>query len=408
MKRFLFILSGNISTTPRAQKAVESAIERGIEVELWMVNRMDKWKRLDKMILEIYGCEYHYLSILRKEGFLNWLFASVLEKLSSMCLRIFPGSLTLSSLSSSKVNCLYYLKSKKRLDRKYDLVLGYSSAYFPAQLFSKKTGAPFCFDMEDYHPWEKGYNCDKDSHRTKIEKQLIEILPECVYVSFASPLIERQTTLLFRKYEATLPKSFVVNNTFSSTEFDLQESDEAKIGFVWFSQTVSFGRGLEQILPVLEKHKDKTALTIIGNLDNEFKRHVLERSSADISLKEAMPQKELHHEIGRYDIGLALEIPQDACDNRSICLTNKIFAYFLSGLWILATDTPAQREFIDRHRGHGALSALDPVSLTAQIEYIIENASDIRSQKAQRFHAAKHACWENEKNLLLDAWSNVR
>ena len=41
-RRMLLVLSGNISTTPRAKKFIETAIRQGWEIDLYMLNRGDK------------------------------------------------------------------------------------------------------------------------------------------------------------------------------------------------------------------------------------------------------------------------------------------------------------------------------------------------------------------------------
>ena len=71
-----------------------------------------------------------------------------------------------------------------------------------------------------------------------------------------------------------------------------------------------------------------------------------------------MAQSVLHIELGRYDIGLSTEQSHQANDNgiEIYALQNKIFSYLLAGLYIFATNTPAQNEFIESHLGSGTVS----------------------------------------------------
>jgi hypothetical protein len=58
------------------------------------------------------------------------------------------------------------------------------------------------------------------------------------------------------------------------------------------------------------------------------------------------PPEEMVRQAAPYDIGLSLET--DISDNRSLCLTNKIFTYLLAGVPVLLSDTPAQRALAPR------------------------------------------------------------
>ncbi len=58
-----------------------------------------------------------------------------------------------------------------------------------------------------------------------------------------------------------------------------------------------------------------------------------------------------------FDIGLAIEDPT-ADENRNICLTNKIWSYFQAGLYIVATNTLAQQQFMQLFEQHGCICSL--------------------------------------------------
>lgn len=59
--------------------------------------------------------------------------------------------------------------------------------------------------------------------------------------------------------------------------------------------------------------------------------------------------------LADYDEGLAIEVESNDY-NRQICLTNKIFSYLQSGLYILATNTPAQEQFMTSHHKNGMMT----------------------------------------------------
>lgn len=400
-KKILFLLSGNISTTPRAVKAIESAVEFGYSVELWMVNRATKWKALDVSILERFNCKYTYLTIIRNESIGKWLIANVLNVGSRILSAVGLKSTGISALASSKVNCLYRLcvHNLKRSDA--DLIYGFSSMTYPAWMSAKLLRVPFAFDMEDYHPWENVYHTNVERERRRREAILKKILPDMSWVSFASPMIQKQTEKLLEAGSSQLKVSFTLNNTFRASDFVLEPSSGEKVRFVWFSQTVSYGRGLELILPYIMKFKDKVELTIIGNMDEHFRQDYLSINLENIHILPAMCQSDLHRRISQYDIGLATEIFSDLEDNKALCLSNKIFTYLLSGLFIFATDTPAQKDFIESHPAHGMVVTPDAQSLESGFQFMIDNISKIRVEKATRFDAARKFSWENEQKYLL-------
>lgn len=105
-------------------------------------------------------------------------------------------------------------------------------------------------------------------------------------------------------------------------------------------------------------------------------------------------------------------------ENRGICLTNKIWAYLQAGLYILATDTPAQVVFIQEHEGHGEVFDASTQrhrgtennkyrSLEGTLNYIVENIDTIRNEKKDRFERAKEYSWENESVKLVSIWDKV-
>lgn len=117
-----------------------------------------------------------------------------------------------------------------------------------------------------------------------------------------------------------------------------------------------------------------------------------------------MAQSDLHIELGRYDIGLSTEQSHQANDNgnRDLCLTNKIFSYLLAGLYIFATNTPAQNEFIESHLGSGTVSGQSTDEMLPVIKKIIDSIDSIRQEKSVRFENARKYGWEAEQNKLTE------
>lgn len=407
-KRILFLLQGNISLVPRAEKAIEALLTQGCKIQLVMVNRHPKWKQLDIPILNKLKVEYTYLSIRREEGLWEWLTTSILHKFSIAASYIFRKNEHIRSFASSKLHVLYWW-NKNKISKLFqaDVVAGYNAMLYAAWLISSRMTIPFIFDMEDYHPVETIYHSDRQMEIRRRTENCVHLLPKAQFVSFASPMIQMQTVSLLQSRNCSMKSCFTINNTFKASDFNFEPSPERKVQFVWFSQTVSYGRGLELILPFFTQFKDEVELTIIGNMDERFRQDYLSKNLENIHILPAMRQSDLHRQISRYDVGFATEIFSGLEDNKALCLSNKIFTYLLSGLFIFATDTPAQKDFIDSHTAHGIIVTPDAQSLESGFKYIIDNISEIRVEKAKRFSDAKKFSWETEQELYLNKFKAV-
>ncbi len=401
LHRVLFLLSGNISTTPRAKKVLEYLEHKGICVDLVMFSRGENWKHLDKDYLSRHNVSWVYLPFSRKDDYIIWVLSTGLHKLSG---QIKYANNTLQAIASSKANSIFFLKRNVLKAHDYDLVIGFSSMLWPAYEMAKKLNVPFSFDMEDYHPLENIYHADKESEIRRRERLLTDLLPKAAFVTYAAPMIKAKSDELLSVNGVSTKCSEVINNTFNASDFKFAPCSDAKVQFVWFSQTISYERGLEQILPALNRFAAEIHLTIIGNLDPKFYDDILKPYDKIITIKPAMAQSELHIELGRYDIGLAIEQTDLLKDNgnKELCLSNKIFSYLLAGLYIFATNTPAQSVFIESHLGSGTVSGQSTDEMLPVIKKIIDSIDSIRQEKSVRFENARKYGWEAEQNKLTE------
>lgn len=402
-KRFLYILSGNISTTPRAVQSAKTAIEAGNQVDFMMVNRLEQWKKLDGDILSGLSDRYSYVRFRRDEGVFIWFLVSVIQKMAQWISLLGLKNVHINAFASSKINVSYYF-ALKQLHQKYDLIIGHSGMLYPAYLLSRRTHVPFSFDIEDYHPCEHITDQPQERERSRRAYLFTRLLPLSNYFTYASPLIGERTLLLLREANVKIPDHLLINNTFVREDFEFSENNTPKVQFIWFSQTISYGRGLEWILPVLQRVKDKVSLTLIGNLDSNYE-HFLETYKDVVVLKGAMPQALLHEAVCKYDIGLATEVETD--ENRSMCLSNKIFTYILSGVYVLATDTKAQQRLLTENQLFGRIVSQSEQGISDGVAYILEHIDEIRKGKPRRFEDAAALSWNIEREKLLLAWNRL-
>ena len=469
MSKILYILSGNISHTPRALKSILTFAPIN-EVKIIGINRGGIWEQLDIDLIKQSNINYKSIPFERNSSLFCWLISKLIQLISSVLYKLNLRIPFIFAFSGNRASILLNLKLYQ-LKRQFNIIIGHSSgALYPVWSLSKKLKVPFIFDLEDYHPGEQ-INSDTFNEKRRREFLLKKLLPEASFVTVASPLIAERIKELVGA--TNLKNLAVINNCFPSSEFEFTPQDphtksistsshvlprpstshiprttsistsshvpfsrpftslftrpstsffsrpstSILVHFVWFSQNIASNRGLEIIIPELIKVKDKIHLHLIGNLYDDFNQEWIVPNREFISTYPPVSQKELNRFICQFDVGLALEL-SSVDENRGICLTNKIWTYLQAGFYILATDTPAQIAFIEEHEGHGlvfdaltqrhgATEKMKYKSLEETLDYIVNNIEAIRNQKKERFERAKEYSWENESVKLVNIWDRV-
>ncbi len=395
-KKLLFISKDNLTTNPRLAKELKFAVEAGYEVDFVGFD-MGNWSNeIEKETVKNISASFHYISATRKP-FLPWFVSSLVEKFTQKIYTLFKNNLAINAYSLSKRSILInqYFKSK---NVKYDLIVAHHlSTFYPAYILSKKLNIPLILDIEDYHPGEQISDNDKNEKQRR-EFLMKTILPKAAFITYASPLIGEYSLKLIPDFPKE--KTILINNCFSQTEFQFKENNSEKVKFVWFSQNIAKGRGLEFVAPALEKFKNQIELTLIGNLYPDFYENFLEKYSDFMKIEKPLSQKELNLKLSEFDIGLAIEPGKDL--NNTIALSNKIFAYAQSGLYIFATDTPAQNLFLEENKNIGLITKQNNDSFENSLKEIIKDIQNIRTQKFERFEYSKQFSWENEREKLFE------
>jgi hypothetical protein len=400
-KKILVLTSTNLACNPRCLKEVKLLVDMGATVTV-VAFKLHNWTTEKEREINnaLPAVNFHYLEATRND-FLTWFLSSIIHKAGSIFSVVFPSNLLLSAMAISKRSWVLFNYIRKA-GLKPDLIIAHNPpAFYPAYRLAKNTAIPFALDIEDYHPGEGTGESLKKSV-TQVMKQL---MPLAVYNSFASPLIKEHSEKLL--INGRVNNGLVINNVFANAEFDysIKKNTHSKLQLVWFSQFIDYGRGLEKILPALDKQSNGLTLTLIGNLRTAFFTNEIS-SRKYIHCIDSMSQKELHLQLSQYDAGLAIE---DAGSdfNRDICLTNKIWSYFQAGLYIIASDTTAQQLFISQYAQNGICISLDAENLDHQINSLLQNKQQIRIAKSVRIEQAASVNWENESAILKQKWNDV-
>lgn len=407
-RKILFITTSNLATNPRLYKEVVLAKEKKIVFTVLQF-KIGNWSDEKSNILAkelINGSENMNKIIsldIRRKHKPRWLFYSLCQFLARILSIIFKNSLLLHAIAHSKRSCQLLINNQNS-NSKFDLIVAHNlGSLYPAYCLSKKNNIPFIFDIEDYHPGEAVGHGREDEIRRR-EFLFKKILPKAGFITYASPLIGEYSLKLIPEFPKE--KSALINNCFSPSDFSFKDNHSEKISFVWFSQNITASRGLEMIVPLLYQHNTKVHLTLIGHLYKNFYDDFLVAYEEILTIIPPLSQNELHQQLGEFDIGLALELKNSDL-NKKIALSNKIFAYAQSGLFILASDTEAQYRFIDNNPSTGMVVNLGSPDLSNTVEHLLNNIQEIRKRKKDRFDHAKKLSWDHESHKLMEIWAKL-
>jgi glycosyltransferase involved in cell wall biosynthesis len=109
----------------------------------------------------------------------------------------------------------------------------------------------------------------------------------------------------------------------------------------------------------------------------------------------------------QFDIGLATELATPY--NRDICLTNKIFTYIQAGLAVIASDTTAQVQLLNKHQNIGTpYKKSDAQELANALKLYINNPDFLQKTKQNSYMLGQTTLnWEIESEKLLGIVSEV-
>lgn len=395
-KKILFLTTLNLASNPRLVKEIRHALSLGFEVSV-IYFEFDNWsKEFNNELIREFSTVHFIVIPAGRKPFFPWFQSSVLEMLLRLFGRFIPlGTKSLSVAVSRRSLLLLHALNKIQAA---DWIIAHNpGALYPAFIAAKKFKSSCGFDVEDYHPGE-GKNKALQNFTFKLMKKN---LPDFDYLSFASESIMEKCVDAFGLYDKK--KNILLTNSFSCGDFNLSgNKNDNKLHLVWFSQNIDKGRGLENIIPIIERHHQKMDLTLIGKADPRFKE--MFTNTQGLLWDGPLTQKELHVKLSDFDAGLAIEPGKDY--NNELALSNKIIAYAQSGLFVIATDTIGQKKFMLAHAQSGCLIQKDFSDAEKIILATAADLESVRKGNELRFSNAKSISWENISQQLTEIWSN--
>lgn len=392
----LFVTTLNLATNPRLVKELRLSLKLGLKPTV-MCFVFNHWtSRMNEELIREFGTRVRFVLLSAdRKPFGPWLLSSLGEEIAKL---FWQACKVRSFLGIVDKRTILILNAFRRIRKQeYDFIVGHNpGVIYPIWLLSRSKNIPFGFDLEDYHPGET------NSKSTSYRYQMIlkRFLPDAAYVSAASPLILEYAS---KDYTLNQGKQLVVYNAFEKSDFTApQPRQNVKLNMVWFSQHIDAGRGLEAFSDVLIELEDLIELHLYGNDQTAFCQEYKQKHK-NVFVHGPLRQKELHMMLNTYDVGLAIEPAKDL--NNCLAVSNKIIAYLQAGLYIVASDTKAQKKIMTEFCENGIVIDLKNSKMVRDtLNELALNKDMIRNGTIQRFRISEGFNWESESKKLASIW----
>lgn len=262
------------------------------------------------------------------------------------------------------------------------------------------SGRKVAVDVEDWYSEDLLY-ADRQSRPTYLLKSAESFaLKNCAYSSTTSGSM---SSALAERYNCRPP--IILRNTFpyqprSRIELGRKQEQPA---FIWFSQTIGPGRGLELFFAAWARTTYPSDVYLLGDERPGYGdklRHRLPPSHRDrVHFLELVPPNDLPLLLAKFDIGLALEPNWPL--NRNLTISNKIFQYMNAGLAVVMSDTVGQREVFAAAPDMGRLVTAHETGEYARIlDELLSQPKLLQASQAAARIAACRFCWEQDAVTL--------
>jgi glycosyltransferase involved in cell wall biosynthesis len=396
----VLLTSGQPATNPRLVKEADALSQEGYKVIVIYQYRTEWASKLDEKILKDSMWESICVGGNPISDNLIYLKSKLFHKLAKLLVKYFGFKNKISELALGR--CVSLL-TKKAKSLPADLYIAHNLGALPAAvLAAKKNNAKCGFDAEDFH---RNENSDDAKHPEVLLNIYIEnkYLPKLNYLTTSSPLISEAYQLL---YPTLTPQTIL--NVFPKQDIRTFSDNNPKLKLFWFSQTIGFSRGLEDVIKAMGMLKSNfVELHMLGSINLSTKKafeNFAKEKGVDHHLLFFYPPiqaSEIFSFASQFDIGLATEIGVPY--NRDLCLTNKIFTYIHAGLATIASDTTAQMQLLTTFKEMGMIYERKKIKTLHDIFYTYLN--DKKMLKNHKINAKRYANeelnWDIEKDKFI-------
>ncbi len=398
-RRILILTSAHLCRNPRVVKEATTLGAAGYDVTVMSISVQERFERMDR-------------ELMRGLPFKRIVIDYAAETFAARTADFFQRGATwaarrmCSEFEVETAQTLGPASALLRFARSFpaDLTIVHTEIPIWAAQHLIKDGRRVAVDVEDWYSEDLLY-ADRQSRPIKLLRYAEEFaLRHAVY---SSATAQSMADALVRAYGCQPP--VVIRNSFPLQPHSRIDAPAAAgpPSFIWFSQTIGPGRGLELFFAAWARTLQPSRVYLLGDERPGYREKLLARLPAarrdDLRFIPLVTPEELPAKLAEFDIGLALE-PRFPL-NRNITITNKILQYMNAGLALVATDTAGQAEVMAGAPGSGLLiSAHETAEYAARLDALLADRARLSAMQATaRAAAEREFCWERETPRLLAA-----
>lgn len=399
LQHILILTSAHLCRNPRVVKEATTLGTAGYDVTVLSVSVQPRFERLDRELMR--GLPFKRVTIDYTAGTPAARLADFSQRGATWAARQLLARIgweTAQALGPAGV----LLRRARRFPS--DLLIAHTEIPLWAAQRLIADGRRVAVDLEDWYSQDL-LPGDRRSRPLRLLREAEAFaLRHAAYVSTTSVSLAQAMT---EAYGGKAP--IVLRNT-----FPLQPRPSVQRGtpgnpprFIWFSQTIGPGRGLEQFLAAWAVTARPSEVFLLGEARPGYRASLLDSLPAarrgGLHFIPPVTPAELPGKLAEFDLGLALEncVPP----SRDVTITNKILQYLNAGLAVIATNTAGQREVMQAAPGCGVVAdSTEAVSWARQLDAVLGDSAQLRRmQQAARTAAEREFCWEHDAPRLLAA-----
>lgn len=395
MARITLVVPAHLCMVPRPQKEAVALQELGHEVVILGVWFDEEMATLDLELARRLGVRYQPVVDLRGMG-LSSTFGRFISRISNRCSKYLYKSFSTVTPSLFGLGVGQLCKSAR--SKQGAITIGHGEAGLFVVNELSKNGQNVGVDFEDWYSEDLLPSARVHRPIKHFQQMELKILAKAKYCITTSKALSQSLS------QSTPPR--VVYNSFPD-EFRPDEERHASspIQFCWFSQTIGPGRGLEGVFEALGNLSPtlNAQFLLIGNLRPEYEKwwnELIPLQWRDlVKIQESVPPWELHQQLCKSSVGLALET--NKIPSRNYTITNKVFQYLQAGLQVIATPTLGQQEVLSDLRSHALLiKSWDSTELAQAIEHVCLNPPTAKTASEIVQYHDENFSWNQQKLVI--------
>ena len=262
----LFLTTSSLATNPRLVKEFE-LLKDYYRCVVVCYEHQD-WSLAPSNEIIKRNADIEFVCINRRQNLKQTLLSKLSHKVAIILNRFYKSNPKVAAYASNDKTpqlCLEIKKLKNK--RNFDTVIAHNlGSFYPALKLAKKSSIKLQVDIEDYHPGEEFYFNEEYELQNRLLLMQLSLI-NAHAITYASEGIKQKCEANFELNPKS--KTAVIINAFRSSDFLRPHKKNEALNFVWFSQNISQGRGLEEVFSVA-KDFPKINFHIIGKANDRF------------------------------------------------------------------------------------------------------------------------------------------